>query len=360
MTQPRKIDVLVVEAIAPVRALLVGLLNADPGIRVIGTVQNGAEALDYLTRQMPDLILMDAEISRRDGLDATRRIMESKPLPIVICSESNNLNESVTTFRLMEAGAVALVDKPCHESHPDFLATGQRLVQTVKLMSEIKVVRRWPPLNGQAQKPAAPLKTNRPARMEAVGIGASTGGPPILQTILKRLSPDFPLPLLIVQHITPGFVGGLAEWLSQTTHFPVHIAAYGMQAMPGHVYLAPDDFHMELRSGGEIILTKTVEDGGQRPSVGRLFDSMARVLGPAAGGVLLTGMGQDGAVELKQMKDRGALTIVQDRETSVVYGMPGAAVALGAATFVLPAEGIAAALLNAVFPRGGTKPGDVR
>jgi two-component system chemotaxis response regulator CheB len=360
MTEIRKINVLVVEASEAIRTLLVRLLSADPKIQVIGTVNNGAEALQFTANVMPDLILMDAEISQADGLTATRQIMETRPLPIVICSESHNRDESITTFRLMEAGAVALVDKPVHESQPEFTAIAAQLVQTVKLMSEIKVVRRWPRVNGDSSEKMAKLpRAILPARVEAVGIGASTGGPPILQMILKGLTKNFPAPVLIVQHISPGFLEGLAEWLAQTTGFAVHLATYGTRPKPGHVYLAPDDFHMEIRSGGEIVLNKAAPETGQRPSVGRLFGSMAQTLGPAAVGVMLSGMGKDGAMELKQMKDRGALTIAQDRGSSVIYGMPAAAIALDAATFVLPADRIAAALLNAVAPsrpapQGGT------
>ena len=181
-----------------------------------------------------------------------------------------------------------------------------------------------------------------------IGIGASTGGPPVLQTILAALPKDFPVPLLIVQHIAPGFVAGLVEWLNQTTGLKVHVAAYGVQPLPGHVYLAPDDFHMGIRAGGEIALSREQPENGLRPAVAHLFRSLADVCGPRAVGVLLTGMGKDGALELKKLKDCGAFTIAQDRETSVVHGMPGEAISLGAAVRVLPADKIAAALIEQV------------
>jgi two-component system, chemotaxis family, protein-glutamate methylesterase/glutaminase len=163
----------------------------------------------------------------------------------------------------------------------------------------------------------------------------------VLQTILASLPKNFPLPLLIVQHITEGFLPGLVDWLNQTTGFQVHIAAYGSAPLPGHVYLAPDGYHMGLSAGGRIILTKEAPENGLRPAVAHLFRSLAEVCGANAIGVLLTGMGKDGAAELKLMKDKGAVTVAQDRESSVVHGMPGEAIALGGATQVLPADKIA-------------------
>jgi two-component system chemotaxis response regulator CheB len=185
----------------------------------------------------------------------------------------------------------------------------------------------------------------------AVGIGASTGGPLVLQTILTGLPKDFSVPLLIVQHIAQGFLPGLVDWLNQTTGVKVHIAAHGTAILPGHAYLAPDGLHMGLSGRGHIALSGAEAEGGLRPSVAHLFRSLTRCCGTDAVGVLLTGMGKDGAEELKRMKDIGAVTIAQDRASSVVHGMPGEAIALGAATFVLPAQQIASALVALVDRR---------
>jgi two-component system, chemotaxis family, protein-glutamate methylesterase/glutaminase len=257
---------------------------------------------------------------------------------------------------VMEAGAVACVEKPRGKAHPDYHAMAAHLVQTVKLMSEVKVIRRWrrppgPRIPGQTgtQDPTAPAFPPRaPREIELIGIGASTGGPPVLQTILSALPKDFPVPLLIVQHIAAGFVAGLVEWLNQTTGLKVQVAAYGAQPLPGHVYLAPDDFHLAVGPSGGIALSKEQPENGLRPAVAHLFRSLAQSYGPRAVGVLLTGMGKDGAQELKELKDCGAFTIAQDRETSVVHGMPGQAIALGGAVRVLPADKIAPALIALV------------
>jgi two-component system chemotaxis response regulator CheB len=184
-----------------------------------------------------------------------------------------------------------------------------------------------------------------------VGIGASTGGPPVLQAILSALPRDFPAPILIVQHIARGFLPGMVEWLGQTTGQHVHIAAHGAVPLPGHAYIAPDDFQLGVSSGGRLTLARDEPENGLRPSVSWLFRSLADNQGSGAVGVLLTGMGKDGAAELKRMRDRGSMTIAQDRESSVVHGMPGEAIALDAATQVLSPDRIAAALITELARR---------
>ena len=349
MTRDRKVKVLVVEDSDTSRMHLVHLLNSDPQIQVIGTAANGLAALGFLKDHSPDVILMDIEMPEMGGFEATRRIMESRPMPIIICSASANPREAATTFRLMEAGAVALVEKPVGSTCTDFDAAANHLRETVKLMAEVRVVRRWPRKDTPALESFLASSANKPANgTPLIGIGASTGGPPVLQTILGALPKDFAAPILIVQHIAPGFLESLVDWLNQTTGLKNHVAAYGVKPLPGHVYFAPDDFHMTVRAGGEIVLSKEQSANGLRPSVARLFRSLADVCGLNSVGVLLTGMGKDGAQELKAMKDIGALTIAQDRETSVVHGMPGEAIALGAATYVLSADRIASALVAQV------------
>jgi two-component system chemotaxis response regulator CheB len=314
--------------------------------------------LQFLVDKSPDVILMDIEMPEMDGFETTRQIMETRPVPIIICSGSTNPGETITTFRLMEAGAVACVEKPLNPQHKDYEARAAHLLQTVKLMSEVKVVRRWSRLRREA---AAPTPSKPPKRaggqIAAIGIGASTGGPLVLQTILGGLPKDFQVPLLIVQHIAPGFLSGLVDWLNQTTGVKVHIAAHGAAILPGHAYLAPDDMNMAIHGRGQIALSKDEPQGGLRPSVSYLFRSLTRCCGPDAVGVLLTGMGKDGADELKRLKESGGVTIAQDRESSVVHGMPGEAIALGAATHVLPAHLIAAALVT-LIDRRSTREGN--
>jgi two-component system chemotaxis response regulator CheB len=193
-----------------------------------------------------------------------------------------------------------------------------------------------------------------PAWITLIGMGASAGGPPALQTILSSLSNSFPVAILIVQHIARGFLAGLVEWLNQTTGLQVHVASHGTCPLLGHAYLAPDDFQMGLSSNGRILLTREEPENGLRPAVSYLFRSLAEICGRNALGVLLSGMGKDGAVELKLMKDKGAITIAQDRESSVVHGMPGEAIELGGATHVLAADNIADVLITLVNRRHTT------
>jgi two-component system chemotaxis response regulator CheB len=350
----RTINVLVVDDSAVARMHLVHILESDPQIHVIGTVNNGQSALDFIQGQAPDAIVMDIQMPGMDGFEATRRIMEIRPVPIIICTATTNPREVATTFQVMEAGAVACVEKPVGREHANFEQMSAELRQTVKLMSEVKVVKRWArrrPLTISASAPPAAEESKISGEIRFIGIGTSTGGPPVLQTILAGLPKSFPVPILIVQHISHGFLAGLAEWLNQTTGFQIHIASYGTSPLPGHVYLAPDGFHMGLTSAGRILLTKEEPENGLRPSVSYLFRSLAEVCGADAVGVLLTGMGKDGAEELKLMRDKGASTIAQDRESSVVHGMPGEAIALGGATHVLPADNIAGQLLTLVGRR---------
>jgi two-component system chemotaxis response regulator CheB len=219
-------------------------------------------------------------------------------------------------------------------------------MRTVKLMAEIKVVRRWPKA---AVMPRIEMK--KPSnRIEAVAMGASTGGPLVLKMILEGLGADFPAPVLMVQHMSPGFVTGLAEWLRQTTRFPVQVAQHQEQILPGNAYLAPDTFHMEIDRFGRIELNRAAPVNGLRPAIAPLFRSVAESYGPHAVGILLTGMGADGAAELAAMHAKGAITIAQDKESSVVHGIPGEAIKLGAAMYVLAPEQIAE-LLKALTNR---------
>ena len=341
-----KIDVLLVENSAATRVFLARLLESDPKIRVIRTVADGQSAIDYLDGSMPDVVLMDIRMPGLDGFETTKRIMETRPVPIVICSAL----ASDTVFRSLAAGAIACIEKPTDRGHSNVGAVAGKLLQTVKLMSEVKVVRRRlrPRASAAPSPPVSSQGRSVRANVKIIGIGASTGGPPALQTILSGLPHDFPVPILVVQHIAPGFLSGMAAWLKQSTRLPVQVGSHGTLPMPGHVYLAPDDFHMGIDASGHIILASEPAESGLRPTVAFLFRSLAEVRGANALGVLLTGMGKDGAAELKLMKDRGARTIAQDRASSIVHGMPGQAIALGGATHVLPADQIAQALVSSV------------
>jgi two-component system chemotaxis response regulator CheB len=339
----RRIAVLVVESPTVLRPLLVRMIESDPALCLAGIVDTGPEALAFVQRSAPDVVLMGIHLEGMDGFEVSRRIMETQPLPIVLCSMGTDSAESATASRALGAGAVAHVAGPFARDGAESDRLLAQLLQTLRLMSEVKVVRRWPArLGGTA---AVPRTQPRPSNADAmIAVGASTGGPQALQTILAGLPKDFPIPILVAQHIAAGFLPGLAQWLSQTTALKIEIGSHGSLPADGHVYLAPDDCHMGLDARGRIRLEKSPPENGVRPAVEYLFRSVAAHCGAEAVGVLLTGMGQDGAVALKAMRERGARTIAQDRGTSAVYGMPAAAVALDAVDEVLPIEQIGAAL----------------
>jgi two-component system, chemotaxis family, protein-glutamate methylesterase/glutaminase len=336
-----KIRVLIVDDSAVMRMMLEQIFGDDPAFEVAGLACDGIEAIDAVERLSPDVITMDIQMPRMDGLEATRLIMETNPTPIVILSGNMDEEELASSFRAMEAGALVALPKPWGVTHPEYVADVADLVRKVKLMAEVKLVKRRPRAAMGEPRPLRPA-TVKPARAgcEVVAIGASTGGTVAINTILSELPPDFPLPILIVQHMSAGFIRGFADWLNISSRLPVHVASQGELLLPGHVYIAPDGFNLEVRQGGRIALTGTMLEHGQCPSVSALFRSMAEVYGRYAVGILLTGMGDDGARELKLMKDKGAVTIAQDRESSVIFGMPGEAVRFGAATYVLPPDRI--------------------
>ena len=335
------IKVLVVEDSPVDRELLTHILNSDPGIRVIGTAGNGEEAIEAAVRHRPDIIMMDVHMPKMDGFEATRIIMETNPLPIVIVTGSLNMIEMENSFQAIEAGALCVINKPVGMGHPDHETHAKELIKTVKLMSEVKVVRRWGRRPGK--QPGAYI--GAPAEITSmdirvVAIGASTGGPPVIQQILSGLPKEFPAPVLIVQHMAAGFFQGFAEWLSQTSSLPVHLAMNGSHILPGNVYIAPENIQMMVGMDWRLSYTDDGPENGLRPSVSYLFRSVANTFGKNAVGILLTGMGKDGAEELKLMREKGAITIAQDEESSVIFGMPGEAVKLDAAKYVLPPKGI--------------------
>jgi len=348
----KSIRVLVVEDSGVVAEFLAALLNADPGIEVVGTVSDGSAALAAAQRTKPHVITMDIHMPHMNGYEATRGIMEAWPTPIVVVSGSYKMDEVAMNFQALEAGAVAVIARPAGVGHPNHARTARELIDMVKLMSEVKVVKRWHRpkqatiTRNTGQLPIMPVPRTP---IQIVAIGASTGGPIVLQTILAGLPKDLRVPILIVQHMTPGFTGGFVEWLGYSTGFPIHIAAAGDELLPGHAYMAPDDFQMGVGHDHRIILSTAERENGMRPSVSFLFRSVAEIFGRTAAAVILTGMGVDGVDELVRLRNAGAITIAQDEETSVVHGMPGQAIKAGAAIHVLPPEGIAKALTTLLY-----------
>jgi two-component system chemotaxis response regulator CheB len=334
------IRVLIAEDSAVTRAYLTFVLEEDPEITVAGGARDGGQAVELATELRPDVILMDVHMPVMDGYDATRLIMERAPTPIVMATASSNGIETRSAFRALEAGALILLDKPPGPFDPNAEASARELVRTVKLMSEVKVVRRWPVRAAAAAAPApAPRRTTR-----VVAIGASTGGPQVLAAILQALPAALAVPILLVQHITHGFVGGFVEWIRSLTPMDVVLGEAGDALRPGTIHVAGGAGHLGVTRDGGVAIDRGPAVNGFRPSISRLFDTVAEAYGDEAIGILLTGMGRDGADGLRRMRDAGALTIAQDEASSVVYGMPAEAARIGAAASVLEPAGIAGVL----------------
>ena len=267
--------------------------------------------------------------------------MEESPAPIVIISSAYS-SEASFSFNALQAGAVAVMDKPRYQQG-ERDSQAQEVLRTLRTMSEVKVVRRRPLMTQQessATRGASSLSLPS-GGVKVIAMGASTGGPPVIQQILTDLPRDLPAPILIVQHITSGFTSGFVQWLNQTTGMKISMAEQGETARPGQVYVAPEGVHLLLSASGALLLSASRPECGVRPSATVLFRSVATTFGKNAVGVLLTGMGRDGADGLKLMKYRGAVTIAQDQQSSLIHGMPGEAIKLGAASRILPDSRIA-------------------
>ncbi len=339
------IKVLITEDSPVVRGYLEYILNNDPDIEVVGTARDGQEAVRMVSSIQPDVITMDIHMPEMDGFEATRKIMETYPVPIVIVSASWNPEEVDKTFRTMEAGAVAALEKPRGMGHPQSEASVRELLQTVKLMSEVKVVRRSARHRAMQTEKTVPAKEEKSIvelnpDVKLVAIGASTGGPLVLQTVLSKLPINYPVPVVIVQHIAMGFLAGLKDWLNKTTNFPVKIAEEGERCEPGKAYLAPDGLQIAIDKNMRVVLSNNEPEHNLCPAISYFFRSVGDVFGRNAIGVLLTGMGRDGSKELKYLKDNGCTTIAQDKDTSIIHGMPGEAIKLGGATYILPSDKI--------------------
>jgi len=340
------IRVLVAEDSAVTREYLALLLGQVPPLEVVGTARDGQEAVEMAERLRPDVIVMDVHMPRMNGYEATRGIMERVPTPIVMVTASLSKDEMAISFEALKAGALTVVEKPGGPGHPDEAETVRAFLQTVRLMAEVKVVRRWPRRDPPA--PSSPPRVGAARKIRVIAIGASTGGPQAIAAILGALPADLRAPILLVQHITPGFVSGLAEWLGQGTRLRVKLVEPAELARPGAVYLAPDGLQMGLMPDGRIRLAKEVADDGFCPSASYLFRSVAEAFGGSAVGVVLTGMGRDGAAGLRRLREAGGVTMAQDEESSAVFGMPGQAIRQGAAEYVLPPPHIAAMIRDLV------------
>ncbi|GAV30893.1 chemotaxis response regulator containing a CheY-like receiver domain and a methylesterase domain [Coriobacteriaceae bacterium EMTCatB1] len=342
------VRVLVVDDSLVAREMLTQILQSDPEIEVVGVASNGVEAVEAVARLKPDLVTMDIHMPKMDGISAVEQIMAYTPTPILVVSSSVHGEGVGRAFDALSAGALEVMKKPEPRDWAELDRIASELIRKVKLLSRVRVIThiRGRRATGRPSAPA-PAPVRESGTVSLVAIGSSTGGPSALMSVLAPLPADFPVPIVIAQHIADGFVPGLVSWLDAACRIAVRAAEDGETVRPGTAYLAPTGLNLTVET-----LTMRFKKPGERqlyiPSADTLFESVAKTHGASAIGVLLTGMGDDGARGLKSLHDAGALTIAQDEATSTVFGMPKAAIEMGAARKVLPVQQIADALKAAV------------
>jgi two-component system chemotaxis response regulator CheB len=380
MSQP--IRVIVVDDSALMRRVITGLIEQDPSIRVVATARNGREAIELVQELRPDIVTMDVRMPVMDGLVTTEHLMAYCPTPILVLTASLASHEVDITFKMLGAGALEVIEKPSGSDPQALDRTGSALIRRIKVLARVKVVthlrgrRRLaepvgaPTLSaaqGQADKerarqadkesvksvarPVTPSLrhpvTPSQSDMPLILIGASTGGPRIVNEVLSSLPGDLRAAVLVVQHIAQGFSAGMAEWLANASRLPVHLAREGQAIRAGEVLIAPDACDLLITHERTIHLSDTPLLI-QRPSIDISMQAAAEVFGARAIGVLLTGMGRDGAYGMLTIKRSNGYTIAQDEATSTIFGMPRAAIQLGAALEVLPAPRIASRLAELI------------
>lgn len=312
-------------------------LAAEPQYELIWVASNGEEAVRRCREDHPDLLLMDMLMPGMNGVEATRRIMHDTPCAILIVTADVERNMT-QVFDAMGAGALDVVAVP--SLGPQQLLDGaaiRRKIHNIAWMIGHKASRSVTP---------APTKTSDPRGKRLVAIGASAGGPASLVELLQQIPADFPASIVLVQHVDEVFAAGMAQWLASESHMPVRLAQEGELLQPGEVLLAGTNNHLYLTAEGRLVYRREPADQVYRPSIDVFFNSVASHWRGDAIGVLLTGMGRDGARGLKQMRERGFHTIAQDQASSAVYGMPKAAAALDAAVEILPLDKIAPRLIQ--------------
>ncbi|HEX8960216.1 MAG TPA: chemotaxis-specific protein-glutamate methyltransferase CheB [Geobacteraceae bacterium] len=333
------IKVLLADDSALVRAVLKDIFHATSDIVVVGEAANGEEAVALTERLKPDLVVMDIIMPVMDGLAALEIIMARFPTPVLILSATMDDREVNYAFTAIKKGALDVMEKPRINGIEMGGAFGARLVEKARLLANVKVIRRWP-----SKKVKVELKPgSQRGERDILAIGASTGGPKAVMGIIKSLPEDFNASVFIVQHIASGFARGFAQWLDHDSAIKVRLAADGQEFKTGEALVAPNDCHMILEDG-KVRLVQGEPVNCCRPSIDVFFNSLAGEEGARVVGVLLTGMGKDGALGLQRIREQGGVTIVQDEQSCVVFGMPKAAIALNAADEILPLPSIPEAI----------------
>lgn len=342
-------SVLVVDDSAFMRKLVTELIEGSEEFRVLGTARHGLDALLKVQSLQPDIVTLDIEMPELDGLGALERIMREFPRPVVMLTAASGAGDEMA-LRALERGAVEFVRKPSGPISLDLVTIRDELLAALRAAAEVNLAGVHGSALASSHEAASMHATGVPARFVIV-IAASTGGPRALAELVPALPAQLDASVLIVQHMPPGFTKTLAERLDSLSALTVREAAQSETIEPGHVYIAPGGKHMRVQSAGRarmIVLDDSPPVWGVRPSADPLFRSVAESAGASAIGVVLTGMGRDGAAGLRAIRDAGGSGIAQDRESSIIFGMPQAAALAGGATMVLPLATIAPTLATMV------------
>lgn len=346
-----KVGVLVVDDSPLCRQLIIDALSKDPTLEVVGTAADGEEAIRKARALRPQVITMDVDMPVMDGLTATEKIMGEIPTPILVLTGDPRSQKPELTHRALEVGALALQIKPAMDAGPE----AWNLAREVKLLSSVRVIRhlrgvRKPPTTSASQ-PSLPVVVAPPVAFGTSAIGlvviaSSTGGPQVVHRLLSELSADFPAPIAIVQHINAAFAESLAGWLAASSKLKVKVAHDGDPLVPGMVLIAPSDKHLVVPQRGKVALIGGEPRDGHIPSGTLLLESAAKAYGRRTVGVILTGMGADGADGMWAIKSAGGRTVAQSQESCVVFGMPGAAIARNAVEHVAHGDDLAGVLMK--------------
>ncbi len=344
---PRKVTVLVVDDSPICRQLISDALSKDPELEVIAVAHDGQEAIDKTAALRPNVITMDMDMPVMDGLTATERIMGDYPTPILVLTADPRNQAPALTHRALEAGALALQVKPALDAGPE----AWNLAREVRLLASVRVIRH---LRGakKVEAPAPQISTASDLHLFSsspigvVTIASSTGGPQVVQKLLSELPGDFPAPIALVQHINAAFSESLVGWLQSSSKLKLKLAADGDSLLPGTVLIAPANQHLLISQRGRVVVRPGAPHDGHCPSGTLLLESAAKTYGRRTVGVILTGMGSDGADGMLAIKNAGGRTIGQNQESCVVFGMPGAAVAKNAVEFLVHGDELSRTLLK--------------
>jgi two-component system, chemotaxis family, protein-glutamate methylesterase/glutaminase len=341
-TTPPEITVVVVDDSLVCREMLSEILSSDPEIKVVGMGRDGGEAIELVKQLRPSLVTMDIHMPKMDGIGATEEIMAFCPTPILIVSSSVRPDQTGPAFDALKAGALDVLKKPEPKDWSELEHIGVELIAKVKMLARVHVVTH---VRGRIRDRAQRARPTLSGPRTLLAIGSSTGGPAALVAVLSKLPEDFRPAVVVAQHIADGFVPGLVEWLGTLCKLPVVQARNGQDLVGGAILVAPTGGHLAVRSG--CVETVEAEAGDvYRPSCNVLFESAAKSQGAKTIGVILTGMGADGAKGLKALHDAGGYTIAQDERTSVIFGMPKAAIEIGAVDVVSPIDLIADEIMS--------------